>query len=261
MAGHIATAKSQNWTTDADTVARIKRVFGGRIDLDPCSNSESVVGALRNYSLPDKNGLKEPWDAEYTYFNPPFGRAYIHGSCNSLCIKIEVENRGKGKKKKRTVYTCTRCQLVLEREHVEGSSITDWLQRGAQTSREDYSRGVIGLIPAAVSTRHFHKYVWEAADAVCFPKGRLKFDGLPAEDARENDNGGSAPMDTVLAYWGQDADAFENVFNEIGYVDRLDLQRLAKNSRISQEDYDSLKELETMPSVGDLQSPPAQAAA
>lgn len=51
-------------------------VFGGTIDLDPCSNTGSIVPATRRVSLPE-NGLKVPWDVRRTYMNPPYGRPTV----------------------------------------------------------------------------------------------------------------------------------------------------------------------------------------
>lgn len=263
MAGHIATARDANWTTEKRIVDRVKRVFGGRIDLDPCSNERSIVGAERNYSLPERNGLKEPWDAPTTFFNPPYGRSYLHVQCNTVCIARSVKRDKKSKAV--TEYICPRCQAVLKREQVEGSNISDWVAKGHLTSEEHYSLGVIGLIPAAVSTRHFRAHVWGGANAICFPYKRLRFEGAPLEDAEKaNDAGGSAPMDTALVYWGSDADAFDEAFEDVGHIVRLDLQALAKAERATDvltvstlPPYDSIAEMERSPTYGDLQSPAA----
>jgi hypothetical protein len=48
-------------------------MFGGQIDLDPCSNAHSLVGAKVNYLLPDHDGLLESWDCKTIYVNPPYG--------------------------------------------------------------------------------------------------------------------------------------------------------------------------------------------
>lgn len=73
MAGHIASAKNENWCTPLDLVARVHRALGGPPDLDPCSNPKSVVGARRAISRPD-DGLSSDWSLARTIFcNPPFG--------------------------------------------------------------------------------------------------------------------------------------------------------------------------------------------
>ncbi|MCU0339443.1 MAG: phage N-6-adenine-methyltransferase [Spirosomaceae bacterium] len=48
-------------------------VFGGTIELDPCSNEYSVVKANTEYRLPQHDGLKERWNYPTIYVNPPYG--------------------------------------------------------------------------------------------------------------------------------------------------------------------------------------------
>jgi len=47
--------------------------FGGKIDLDPCSNEFSIVNAEKEFSLPEHDGLKEVWNEKTIYVNPPYG--------------------------------------------------------------------------------------------------------------------------------------------------------------------------------------------
>ncbi len=54
-------------------VAAVKAVFGGQIDLDPCSSEYSIVQARVEYRLPEHDGLKESWDYPTIYVNPPYG--------------------------------------------------------------------------------------------------------------------------------------------------------------------------------------------
>ena len=65
----------KDWGTPPKYVFAVKEVFGGKIDLDPCSNDYSVVNALTEYKLPQKNGLNESWcNYETIYVNPPYGK-------------------------------------------------------------------------------------------------------------------------------------------------------------------------------------------
>jgi len=48
-------------------------MWGGKIDLDPCSSKCSIVGAATEFLLPEKNGLHEEWDYPTVYVNPPYG--------------------------------------------------------------------------------------------------------------------------------------------------------------------------------------------
>jgi hypothetical protein len=43
------------------------------VTLDPCSNSDSIVGADVEYSLPNTDGLAISWDYPSVFVNPPYG--------------------------------------------------------------------------------------------------------------------------------------------------------------------------------------------
>lgn len=72
-AGRMINSQSQEWGTPPKYVRAVKDVFGGKIDLDPCSSEYSVVQANVEYRLPDNDGLKESWDYPTIYVNPPYG--------------------------------------------------------------------------------------------------------------------------------------------------------------------------------------------
>lgn len=72
-AGRRVNTLSQEWCTPAKYVEVIKRFFDGNIELDPCSNPMSIVHAKVEFSLPEKDGLKEPWMYHNIYVNPPYG--------------------------------------------------------------------------------------------------------------------------------------------------------------------------------------------
>ena len=69
-----------SWGTPRKYVDAVKDVFGGSIDLDPCSNEFSIVAADIEYRLPKKDGLKESWDYPTIYVNPPYGIDKEHGT-------------------------------------------------------------------------------------------------------------------------------------------------------------------------------------
>jgi len=71
---------SQDWCTPPDYVDAIRRFFWGVIDLDPCSNKYSIVGACREYSLPENDGLTAPWNYGTIFVNPPYGRDRNRGT-------------------------------------------------------------------------------------------------------------------------------------------------------------------------------------
>lgn len=72
-AGRKINTNSQSWGTPQKYVDAVKKVFGGYIDLDPCSNEYSIVHARTEYLLPEKDGLKESWNFPKIYVNPPYG--------------------------------------------------------------------------------------------------------------------------------------------------------------------------------------------
>jgi len=74
LAGHVATAACTDWATPANVVRAVHVAFGGRPELDPCSNRESIVRARHNIR-PPRDGLEVDWsDYATVYVNPPFGR-------------------------------------------------------------------------------------------------------------------------------------------------------------------------------------------
>jgi len=72
-AGRNINTKSQDWGTPPNYVEAVKKVFNGKISLDPCSSKYSLVNAEVEYMLPAKDGLKESWDFPTIYVNPPYG--------------------------------------------------------------------------------------------------------------------------------------------------------------------------------------------
>lgn len=72
-AGRTINSQSVNWCTPSKYVDAVRKVFGGKIALDPCSNEWSIVNAEMEYWLPEHDGLRESWDYHTIYVNPPYG--------------------------------------------------------------------------------------------------------------------------------------------------------------------------------------------
>ncbi len=72
-AGRTVNSQSVNWCTPPKYVNAVRKVFGGEIALDPCSNQWSIVKAKTEYQLPEHDGLRESWDFPTIYVNPPYG--------------------------------------------------------------------------------------------------------------------------------------------------------------------------------------------
>lgn len=72
-AGRTVNSQSQSWGTPLKYVKAVKKFFGGKISLDPCSNEYSIVKAEREFILPKNDGLREDWNYPTIYINPPYG--------------------------------------------------------------------------------------------------------------------------------------------------------------------------------------------
>jgi hypothetical protein len=72
-AGRTVNSQSVNWCTPPKYVDAVRKVFGGRISLDPCSNEWSIVRAETEFCLPERDGLRELWNYPTIYVNPPYG--------------------------------------------------------------------------------------------------------------------------------------------------------------------------------------------
>lgn len=72
-AGRRVNTLSQSWCTPHKYVNAIKKFWNGMIELDPCSNEYSIVKAKTEFRLPEHDGLKEKWNYNTIYVNPPYG--------------------------------------------------------------------------------------------------------------------------------------------------------------------------------------------
>lgn len=72
-AGRRAVSETKNWCTPKKYVDAVTEVFNGSIDLDPCSNKDSIVNADTEYMLPEIDGLISSWNFDHIYVNPPYG--------------------------------------------------------------------------------------------------------------------------------------------------------------------------------------------
>lgn len=71
--GEAPEEHSDEYVTPRFITSAAERVFGGRIDLDPCSNpiANQVVNAERFFTVED-DCLRLQWHAENIWLNPPF---------------------------------------------------------------------------------------------------------------------------------------------------------------------------------------------
>lgn len=96
-AGRKINTLSQDWGTPQKYVDAVKEVFGGAIDLDPCSNESSIVGARVEYTPPKHDGLKESWSHRRIYVNPPYGIDHERGTTiKHWLYRCALANRAHG---------------------------------------------------------------------------------------------------------------------------------------------------------------------
>lgn len=91
MTAHVAHNTGNNeWYTPADIIERARRVFGGRIDLDPASNpaAQEIVKAGKFYTA-EQNGLAFPWEGT-VWLNPPYSAALIKCFAEKLAFEWEA---------------------------------------------------------------------------------------------------------------------------------------------------------------------------
>lgn len=93
---HISLTK--DWCTPPSVVSSVRRVFGGSIALDPCSNEHSLVKADKEYLLPDHDGLVESWDYPTIYVNPPMGRTQRAEPASPIGLLAWLRRRTQGLK-------------------------------------------------------------------------------------------------------------------------------------------------------------------
>jgi hypothetical protein len=79
-AGRKVNTLSQHWCTPQKYVDAIREMFDHNIDLDPCSNRDSIVHAKVEYILPQDNGLIKEWNVKNIFVNPPYGADRIRGT-------------------------------------------------------------------------------------------------------------------------------------------------------------------------------------
>ena len=94
-AGRTVNGLSQHWCTPKKYVDAVKKMFDYSIELDPCSNYDSIVNAQVEYKLPERDGLSEIWNFKTIYVNPPYGADRIRGTTIKNWLKKCVESHKK----------------------------------------------------------------------------------------------------------------------------------------------------------------------
>lgn len=94
-AGRHVNTLSQSWGTPPKYINAVKSFWDGHIGLDPCSNKYSLVHADVEFMLPNKDGLKEEWNSDTIYVNPPYGADRERGTTikNWLAKCVEANRK------------------------------------------------------------------------------------------------------------------------------------------------------------------------
>jgi hypothetical protein len=83
----LHSSASSQWYTPPETIALVKKILGGYINIDPCSCAlaQQVVGAARYYDGGENgSGLDLPWDGETSFWNVPYMRE--HGGVDAWTL-------------------------------------------------------------------------------------------------------------------------------------------------------------------------------
>ena len=103
-------------------------------------------------------------------------------------------------------------------DRIRGTRIIDWMRKCADASKA-FDSEIQMLVPVAPNTAHWKRYVFGAADAICFLYDtRLKF------LVNGHDGGKGAPMACAMIYYGKHLKSFLRVFKKHGAV--IDLRNL-----------------------------------
>lgn len=161
----------QTWRSPPSLIKKITKHFG-EIMLDPCASfSPKHQFAVQNYfnTKVGVDGLKAPWRGfGLVYANPEYGRVIMQW--------IE-----------KAAWEFKLCQDYNQKKY-----------------RDDE---LILLTPSRTDTVWF-TFLREHATAMCFIKGRLKFDQVKDP----------APFASLLAYFGPRPKHFKKVFSSDGWV-------------------------------------------
>jgi hypothetical protein len=77
--GNQVSETKDSWCTPQIILTTLTE-FAGRVELDPCSNPNSIINANREWYGPPHGtcGLFTPWRTPFGYFNPPYSEGNKH---------------------------------------------------------------------------------------------------------------------------------------------------------------------------------------
>lgn len=72
-AGRTINSQTSEWCTPIK-YAKLVEDFFGTIELDPCSNIDSIVNSICKFIYPKQDGLLQDWNYKTIFINPPYGK-------------------------------------------------------------------------------------------------------------------------------------------------------------------------------------------
>jgi hypothetical protein len=176
LSAALFTSDSQTWNTPACVLERVRLV--DHIELDPCGNAGSIVGASREFLLDrDEDGLSLPWSS-LTYCNPPYD------DLESWAAK-------------------------MAREAARGVEIIACIP--ARTDTSAFQARILSTCQAICFWRGRLRFGAGPAD-----KQQTTMFGEAPSSQPTGDN--TAPFPSALPYWGPRVERFAAAFGDVGRV-------------------------------------------
>ena len=197
--------QSNDFNTPPELIEPIKSFWGGKIDLDPCSNKNSLVKAEAEWMLPT-NSLRQPWGIKApkkttVFVNPPYAPYWL--SNDGLKCLTPKEYKG---------FVAVAPEIE---KHFKRYTIKDWLMHGKESVAWC---DLIYLIPArGAGSKAWQQIVFPYSDAICYLNKRYPF-WENGEPCKVNGKDSGASFDVCLVYFGSEAKRFKSHFSKLGYV-------------------------------------------
>jgi hypothetical protein len=191
--------QSNDFCTPPELIEPIKAFWGGKIDLDPCSNKNSLVNAEVSYSLPT-NSILTPWSVcpgkTTVFVNPPYAPYYL--SPEGVC------------------FTPQEYKALNHPTGFERYTLYSWLCKGVTEKKNGCE--LIYLIPArGAGSKVWQNVIYPLSDAICFLNKRYPF-WENGEPCKVNGKNSGASFDVCLVYFGTEPACFKRHFSKLGYV-------------------------------------------
>lgn len=146
--GVMFSSENQIWETPQDLFQKLDEEY--HFTLDVCALPQNAK--CEKYYTPEVDGLKQNWEGNTCWMNPPYQEP--EKPCKPNCKKKKCAERG---------YHTS--------EYIPGQ--VDWIRKAYEESQKPNTK-VVCLIPSRTDTKLWHNYVMLASE-IRFVKGRLKF--------------------------------------------------------------------------------------